>query len=84
MGGDGSKTGDERPRPGSPQRPTLGQNFRAGLPMIVGLAICLTTRDATRESLGWWSIVVTIVAAALAAVVTAYLVEIWQRRGGQV
>jgi hypothetical protein len=70
MGGDVSKTGDERSRLGVRVGLLMGAMVGAGL--------------STRRSLGWWSVVGNMVAAGLVVVGTFYLVKIWQRRGGRV
>jgi hypothetical protein len=71
--GEVSKTGNGRSSP--------GQTILKGLPLGMGIVIGLTASDATRESLGRWaSAGVGMVAAALAALATTYLVGIWQRR----
>ena len=73
-------TSDKQSKSGTPQKLTLAQSMRLGLPMGFGIGVGLIARDATRETLGWWSVVVCMLAAGLAALAAAYFLSVWQRR----
>ena len=75
-----SAKGGGQPTPEKPQKPTLAQSMRFGLPMGLGIGVGLVARDATRETLGWWSVVVCMLAAGLAALAVAYVMSAWRRR----
>jgi hypothetical protein len=59
---------------------TRDQGYRNVLPVAFGVGMGLIARNATREALGLWSIIVCVLVAAVAAQVATYFVSAWQRR----
>jgi len=58
----------------------LDKRIRTVLPIAVGLTVGNIARGPTHEALGWWSILVCMLVAAVVALVADYFVLAWQRR----